>query len=314
MQLIRGLHNLLQSSLNFPDGSVLTIGNFDGVHLGHQQILKQLKKEALKLNLPSVVMIFEPLPIEFFNAKKAPVRLMNLREKVECLKETKLVDNVLLCKFNQAFADKSALEFVQELLVNRLNVKTLIIGDDFKFAKNREGDFSFLQSEGKKHGMKVIAQSTFKLEGERVSSTRIRQCLTENKLAETDKLLGRPFGFKGRVMHGKKLGRQLGFRTLNLNPKRNRMPVEGVYSVFVTGLADNKVAGIANIGVRPTINGVQPAIEIHLFDWNKDVYGKHVGVQLHQFIRAEQKFNGLEELKNQIQLDVITAKKLLEIE
>lgn len=314
MQLIRGLHNLSNSTADFEKGCVLTIGNFDGLHLGHQQVLQQLKKASEQLELPSVVLLFEPLPIEFFNAAKAPVRLMNLREKVDCFNRYKLVDKILLCKFNTEFSQQTAAEFVDELLVKKLNVKKLIIGDDFRFAKNREGDFYFLQQRGKKQGMEVVRQSTFEIEKQRVSSTRIRQCLTENKLAEAERLLGNPFGFKGRVIHGKKLGRQLGFRTLNLNPKRVKMPVEGVYSVYVTGLANKNIAGIANIGVRPTVDGLRPSIEVYLFNWKKDVYGVHVGVQLHQFIRPEQKFNGLDELKKQIQLDVQTAKQQLKID
>lgn len=313
MRLIRGLHNLLSSDYDSEQGCVLTIGNFDGVHLGHQQLLKQVKLAAEELNLPSVIMLFEPLPIEFFNAKEAPVRLMNLREKVDCSNHHQLVDFMLLCKFNQTFSQQTAVEFVDDLLIKKLNVKKLIIGDDFRFAKNREGDFDFLQQRCKSYGVEVVRQSTFTLDQQRVSSTRVRQCLTDNNLAEAERLLGCPFAFKGRVIHGKKLGRQLGFRTLNLNPKRNRMPVEGVYSVYVTGLADNAIAGVANIGIRPTVDGLRPSIEVHLFDWDKDVYGAHVGVQLHQFIRPEQKFNSLDELKNQIQLDVQTARHQLEI-
>jgi riboflavin kinase/FMN adenylyltransferase len=314
MQLIRGIHNLKNYQLDFSKGCVLTIGNFDGVHLGHLQVLTQLKKNADALDLPSVVMLFEPLPIEFFCPAKAPVRLMNLREKVDSFVASGLVDVMLVCKFDASFAKQSAKEFVQDLLVKKLQVKKLIIGDDFRFAKNREGDFKFLQEEGKQIKMEVEKQTTFMIENERVSSTRIRQVLSKYDLTEAENLLGSPFEFKGRVMHGKKLGRQLGFRTLNLNPKRNLMPVEGVYSVYVTGLAEHKVAGVANIGIRPTVDGLRPSIEVHLFNWEKEVYGAHVGVQLHQFIRPEQKFNGLDELKKQIQLDVKTAKNQLEID
>lgn len=313
MQLIRGTHNLKRHNKDLANGCVLTIGNFDGVHLGHKQVLRQLKKDAEQLGLPSMVMLFEPLPVEFFNSTKAPVRLMNLREKVDCFNSYQLVDKMLICRFNEKFAQQSAEDFIYELLYKKLKVKKLIIGDDFKFAKNRTGDFKLLQQEGKKIGMEVVQQNTFMLDEQRVSSTRIRQTLAEHDLPDAQRLLGSPFVFKGRVMHGKKLGRQLGFPTLNLDPKRKRMPVEGVYSVFVTGLTEQKVAGIANIGTRPTVNGIQPAIEVHLFDWNKDVYGEHVGIELHKFIRPEQKFKGLDELKQQIQLDVTKAKKLLEI-
>lgn len=313
MQLIRGIHNLASHKQDLEKGCVLTIGNFDGVHLGHQQILKQLNKHAIAMNLPSVVMLFEPLPIEYFSAKKAPVRLMNLREKINAFNQNNLVNKILLCKFNQQFAQQTAMEFVQELLVKQLNVKKLIIGDDFRFAKNREGDFNFLQQQGKKLGMQVEKQATFEIDGARVSSTRIRQCLANNNLSAANFLLNDCFSFNGRVIHGKKLGRQLGFRTLNLNPKRNKMPINGVYSVYVSGLAKENIAGIANIGIRPTVNGVQPAIEVHLFNWQKDVYGAHVGVHLHKFIRNEQKFSNLDDLKKQIKLDVKQAKYNLNI-
>ena len=317
MQLIRGLHNLDSNRSLLAKGCVLTIGNFDGVHLGHQKILSHLRQKSLKLNLPNVVMLFEPLPVEFFCATKCPVRLMNLREKLENLRESGLVDIVLLLKFNNEFANQSANNFVEQLLVNKLNVKKIIIGDDFKFAKNRSGDFAFLKNKGKELGMEVEQQPTFQITSQRVSSTRIRQTLLEHDLEQAKTLLGKPFEFRGRVIHGKKLGRQLGFRTLNLNPKRKKMPVEGVYSVYVTGLpgnsAEQEIPGIANIGIRPTIDGQRPSIEVHLFNWNTDVYGQYVSIKLHQFIRPEQKFNGLDELKAQIILDVKQAKKQLNL-
>ncbi len=311
MKLIRGLYNLASQHADLAKGCVLTIGNFDGVHLGHQQILKNLRKEADSQNLPSVVMLFEPLPVEFFNADKAPVRLMNFREKMNCLQQSGLVDVVLLCRFNHYFANQMPLDFIEGLLVGQLKVKKLIVGDDFKFGQHRAGNFQLLKQEGAKLGMIVEQHPTFEVAGERVSSTRVRQTLAQADLKQAAYLLGRPFAFQGRVMHGQKLGRQLGFRTLNLNPKRQKMPLSGVFSVTVTGLAEQPVAGVANIGIRPTINGLRPSIEVHLFDWQADVYGEHVCVTLHQFIRAEQKFNGLNELKIQITQDVEQAKQQL---
>ncbi|WP_024851742.1 bifunctional riboflavin kinase/FAD synthetase [Hydrogenovibrio kuenenii] len=313
MQLIRGLHNLNRMCDAFEKGCVLTIGNFDGVHLGHQRILGQVATDAKTAGLPSVVMLFEPLPIEFFAPERAPVRLMNLREKLDAFGQTD-VDYVLVCRFDERFAQMCANTFVEDLLVAKLNVKQLVVGDDFRFAKNREGSFQTLVEKGKEHGFVVDDMPTLLFQGDRVSSTRIRQALSAHDLDLVQALLNKPFYFKGRVIHGQRLGRQLGFRTLNLNPKRLQMPVEGVYTVYVSGLAENDWPGIANIGVRPTVDGLRPSIEVHLFNWTKDVYGSHVGVKLHQFIRSEMKFDSLDTLKAQIEQDVQQAKNILHID
>lgn len=313
MQLIRGLHNLPAVAETLKNGCVLTIGNFDGIHLGHQQVLDQVVSQAKALGLPSVVMLFEPLPIEFFAPNRAPVRLMNLREKLEGFRKTH-VDFVLVCRFDAEFANQTPKDFVEGLLVDRLHVKTLVVGDDFRFAKNRSGNFDYLYQQGKKLGFEVEDMSTLTVGVDRVSSTRIRQALAAHDLKLAQSLLNKPFSFKGRVIHGKKLGRQLGFRTLNLNPKRIQMPVEGVYTVYVTGLADQDWPGIANIGIRPTVDGLRPSIEVHLFNWTKEVYGKHVGVKLDHFIRSEMRFEDLDALKAQIVQDIARAKQMLKIE
>lgn len=313
MQLIRGLHNLNRMRDAFEKGCVLTIGNFDGVHLGHQRILDQVAADAKTANMPSVVMLFEPLPIEFFAPERAPVRLMNLREKLDAFGQTD-VDYVLVCRFDERFAQMCANTFVEDLLIAKLNVKQLVVGDDFRFAKNREGSFQTLVEKGKEHGFVVDDMPTLLFQGNRVSSTRIRQALSAHDLDLVQALLNKPFYFKGRVIHGQRLGRQLGFRTLNLNPKRLQMPVEGVYTVYVSGLAETDWPGIANIGVRPTVDGLRPSIEVHLFNWTTDVYGSHVGVKLHQFIRSEMKFDSLDALKAQIEQDVQQAKNILHID
>ena len=312
MQLIRGLHNLESCRANFADGCVLTIGNFDGIHLGHQTILQQVHDYALEEKLPSVVMVFEPLPNEFFAPEKAPVRLMNLREKLRAFQKTE-IDYVLVCHFDHHFAQLTAEAFVQLILQDGLNVKHLVVGDDFRFGKQRQGDFAFLQQCGQEHGFTVTDMNTFVVDGERVSSTRVRQALAKHDLAEAQALLGEPFYFHGRVIHGKKLGRQIGFRTLNLNPKRLQMPLEGVYTVMVSGIAETPWPGVANIGLRPTVDGVRPSIEVHLFNWDKEVYGAHVGIQIKDFIRSEMKFENLDQLVAQIRQDVEKAKNLLDL-
>lgn len=308
MHLIRGLHNLDSVQENFTQGCVLTIGNFDGVHLGHQEVLKSVLEEAAQKELPSVVMIFEPLPIEYFCAEKAPVRLMNLREKLQALSKTK-IDYVLLARFNQVFASRTADAFVEEILLTGLNVKHLVVGDDFRFGKGREGNFAFLKMRGAESDFSVNDIPTYRIRGERSSSTNVRAQLVKPDLEHAELLLGKPFGFNGRVIHGQKLGRQIGFRTLNLNPKREKMPVLGVFAVKVSGIADRDWEGVANIGVRPTVAGLRPSIEVHLFNWDKDLYGQHITVKLAKYIRPEMKFDGLEALVAQIQKDAEEAKE-----
>ncbi len=317
MQLIRGLHNLPIYQDRFKAGCVLTIGNFDGVHLGHQKVLDAVHDESQTLGLPSVVMIFEPLPIEFFAPDKAPVRLMNLREKLQAFQATD-IDYVVCVRFNQRFASLSCHEFVDEVLLKGLNTKHLVVGDDFRFGKNRQGDFAFLKQTGEQRGFSVDDMPTFGLSAERVSSTRVRAALAEQgmqnpNLAEAKRLMGKAFRFDGRVIHGQKLGRTIGFRTLNLNPKRIQMPVQGVFAVSVDGIADQPWPGVANLGLRPTVDGIRPSIEVHLFNWDKDVYGKHVGVTLEKFIRPEMKFDGLDALKNQIAADAQQAKEFFNL-
>lgn len=316
MRLIRGLHNLTQFSDVLTRGSVVTIGNFDGVHLGHQQVLDQVKTLALSQSIPSVVMVFEPLPIEFFSPASAPVRLMNLREKLRAFERVG-VDYVLCVAFNPVFAALTAAQFVQQVLVEGLHARHVVVGDDFRFGQGRCGDFGFLREQGNRYDFNVTAMPTYNLDGERVSSTRIRHQLRQAdgspNLPQANRLLGHDFRFEGRVIHGQKLGRKLGFPTLNLNPKRLQMPVSGVFAVRVAGLDSQPWPGVANIGVRPTVQGSRPSIEVHLFDWNKMVYGAHVEVQLEAYIRPEMKFNNLPELQAQIALDAAQARQLLKI-
>ena len=312
MRLIRGLHNLSAFQRVFENGSGVTIGNFDGVHLGHQAVLNQVNRQAKQQGLPSVAIIFEPLPIEFFTPDKAPVRLMNLREKLRAF-ESVGVDYVLCVAFNRSFAQLSAQRFVDSVLIRGLNVKHLVVGDDFRFGQHRQGDFALLAQQSRVYGFELSSMPTFCVDGERVSSTRIRSVLQTPDLAEAECLLGRTFSFEGRVIHGQKLGRTIGFPTLNLNPKRLQMPVNGVFAVYVAGLEQQAWPGVANIGVRPTVQGVRPSIEVHLFDWTKMVYGAHVEVRLEAFIRPEMKFNGLAELQAQIARDAAQARQLLKI-
>ncbi|KAA6208060.1 bifunctional riboflavin kinase/FAD synthetase [Avibacterium paragallinarum] len=304
MQLIRGLNHLPPA---LQQGCALTIGNFDGVHLGHQAVLRHLREKATALSLPMVVMLFEPQPSEYFMGDKAPPRLMRLRDKLSALADLG-VDYVVRIKFNRAFASLSAEQFIQEYLVQRLKVKFLSIGDDFRFGAGRQGDFALLQQAGEKYGFTVEDNCSFQLNEQRISSTAIRQALVEDDLALAQQLLGKPYCIYGRVVQGNKLGRTIGFPTANIRLQRQVNPVKGVYAVKVKLPNGAEYKGVANIGRRPTINGVKQLLEVHLFDFKQDIYGQPLQVELCDKIRDEVKFPSFDSLKEQIAKDVEVAK------
>lgn len=294
-------------------GCVVTIGSFDGVHLGHQQLLRQVVAKAADLALPSVVIVFEPQPHEFFSKEKAPARLMRLREKVQALFAAG-VDNVLCLRFNQQLRSLTANDFVEQVLVSGLGAKYLVIGDDFKFGCDRTGDFAELQRQGRKHGFTVVDTQTQLATTEhdgtdRISSTRIRALLETDKFDQAAALLGAPFSVAGRVIYGKQLGRTLGFPTANIGLGRYRSPVSGVYAVVL--LANGKrYDAVANVGVRPTVGGRnKPILEVHALTPTGNLYGEFVKVEFKLKIRQEIKFTSLDALKNQIAEDVSKAKQ-----
>ncbi|WP_300497045.1 bifunctional riboflavin kinase/FAD synthetase [uncultured Methylophaga sp.] len=303
-KIIRGLYNLP----NPAQGCVATIGNFDGVHLGHQAVLTQLAMKADMLNLPAVVITFEPQPFEYFVPEKAPARLSRFREKVEALRAYS-IQKLCVLRFNRQLAEMQAETFIQKLLVEGLNVRYLVVGDDFRFGKDRQGDFALLQQVGKQHGFQVVNMHTFAIEDMRVSSTRIREALQDGDLAVAEKLLGRPYRMSGRVAHGDKRGRKMGYPTANIHLHRAKVPLNGVYAVQLYGIDEEPVNGVANIGVRPTISGSDKALlEVHLFDFKRDIYGEHVQVYFLKKLREEQKFASLEQLIEQIHIDSAQAK------
>lgn len=304
MKFIRGIHNLNEQHR----GCVLTIGNFDGVHRGHQALMSRLCEEGRKRNLPVVVMVFEPQPLELFAGDKAPARLTRLREKLRYMAEAG-VDKVLCVRFDRRFAALSAQRFISDLLVEKLDVKYLAVGDDFRFGAGRQGDFLLLQNAGAEYGFEVVSTETFCDGGKRISSTAVRQALAVDDLALAQSLLGHPFTISGRVVHGDALGRTLGFPTANLPLRRSVSPVKGVYAVEVRGLTPEPLPGVANIGTRPTVKGLRQQLEVHLLDINMDLYGRHIDVVLKQKIRNEQRFASLEALKEQIANDVVTARQ-----
>ncbi|EAR61479.1 bifunctional riboflavin kinase/FAD synthetase [Neptuniibacter caesariensis] len=298
MELIRGLHNLREKHR----GCVATIGNFDGVHLGHRQVLAQVKAKAQELGLPSVVITFEPQPREFFAGDKAPPRLTRFSEKYRLL-QAEGMDRHLCLTFNERLRSMTAEQFVEELLLRGLAVEHFVVGDDFRFGCDRSGDYEMLSQAGERHGFTVVNTETFLSEEERVSSTRLRHVLEANDLATAAALLGRPYTVSGRVMHGQKLGRQLGVPTANVRMHRFPCPLRGVYAVEVTGQT-LKAQGVCNVGLRPTVCGQQPVLETHLFDFDKDIYGQLLTVEFKQFIREERKFDGIDQLKEQIFKDI----------
>ena len=305
MELIRGLHNLRPRHR----GCVATIGNFDGVHLGHQAVLGQLADKADEFAVPAVVITFEPQPQEYFSHGDIPPRLTRFREKLRALRRFS-VDRVLALQFNQALAELSAQQFVQQVLLNGLDIRYLVVGDDFRFGKGRSGDFAMLLQVGKEHGFEVVNMHTFSQGGVRVSSTRIREALQRGDLTEAEQMLGRPYRMSGRVAHGNKLGRTIGFPTANIFLHRKQTPVDGVFAVEMFGIDGEPVAGVANVGTRPTVDeaGTRSLLEVHLFDFDGDIYWQHVHVDFLHRIREERRFESFDALKAQILKDADEAR------
>lgn len=303
-----------------PAPHAVTIGNFDGVHLGHQAILGQVKEAAQRLNLTSCAVTFEPHPRELFSPLSAPTRLSSLREKCELLIENGM-QRVQVLRFNRAFAALSADEFIDRVLVKGLNAKWVMIGDDFCFGAKRSGDFAHLKRAGEQLGFEVHAMPTVKAgQGEkamRVSSSAVRELLSGGDVVRAARLLGRPYSISGRVVHGDKLGRQLGWPTANVQMKHNRPPLTGIYAVRIEGLrAHNKgmlLDGVASLGVRPTVtNSGQVKLEVYIFDFDQDIYGQHIRIDFLQKIRDEEKFSSLDALKAQIARDADDARAFLQ--
>ena len=303
MELIRGIHNLRSEHV----GCVLTIGNFDGVHRGHQAVLSRLQEQAVQLGLPSCVMVFEPQPLEFFAREKAPARLSRLRDKYEAIAALN-IDRLLCVKFDHVFAELTAAEFIEQILVRKLAVRFLVIGDDFRFGLQRRGDFALLVEAGRQYGFQVLSTDTLLHDQQRVSSTLLREALREGRLEDVTHMLGHPYTITGRVAHGAKLGRTIGFPTANIHLKRLVVPVQGVYAVQVL-IADAIHFGVANIGFRPTVNGTRSQLEVHIFDFKGDLYGKQLQIQVCHKLRDEQKFPSFPALQTQITMDARQARQ-----
>ena len=306
MLLIRGLHNLRAEHRD----CVATIGNFDGVHLGHQAVLAALESRARAAGLPSLVIVFEPQPLEFFRPEQAPARLTRLREKLEAIAACG-IDRVLLIRFDARFAAIEPQAFVREVLIDGLGIRHLYVGDDFRFGRQRQGDFAMLARMGAEHGFGVESLATVADDGERISSTRIREALEQGDLDHAARCLGRRYRIAGRVAHGNKRGRTIGFPTMNVGLLRRSTPLRGVYAVQVHCLETRPLFGVANLGNRPTLAGDDRfLLEVHLLDWAGDAYGRHVEVDFVARIRDERRFESFDALREQIQRDVREARAM----
>ena len=314
MYLIRGIGNIEAFNKKFPSRSMSgTIGNFDGLHLGHQAILNQVKDKARESSSASLVFFTEPHASEYFAAKdensNPPPRICPWREKVKLLKNFG-IDFAFFLQFNKSLKTMTPKSFLDDVLA-QLKLKHLIIGDDFRFGAHRAGDFELLKSWGKSNGTDVIANETVLCDGVRVSSTWIREALLSSDFDLAKKLLGRPYTFSGKVVYGQQLGKTIGVPTANLWIPKQRLPIAGVYAVRCL-LGRKSFNGIANMGIRPTVDGSKPVLEIHIFNFSESIYGQRLTVEFKNKLRDEKKFDNIDLLKEQILKDISQAKKILE--
>ncbi|WP_018076500.1 bifunctional riboflavin kinase/FAD synthetase [Thiobacillus denitrificans] len=290
----------------------VTIGNFDGLHLGHQAMLARLQDVAQTRGLPSCVLSFEPHPREFFAPEQAPARLSSLREKAECLQQLG-IDRLHVFRFDRAFSTLTAGAFIERVLGHTLQARYVLVGDDFRYGAKRAGDFTLLESLGQSLGFDAEFLPTVEVAGERASSTAVRNALAAGQLEHAARLLGRPYSISGRVVHGDKLGRDIGFPTANIQLRHNRPPLMGIFAVELYGLNGAPLRGVASLGKRPTVKGANavPVLEVHLFDFDADIYGRRVRVSFLHKLRDEEKYPDLDSLVAQIRRDVDNAKHYL---
>lgn len=305
---MRFYRSLQQLSPDF-HGCVATIGNFDGVHLGHQCVFSHLQEKAGAHGLPATVISFEPLPSEYF-LPNPPTRIYPLRDKMRVLKSVG-IDQFICIRFDARFAAMEAEDFVQGILLDQLKTRYLAVGDDFRFGRQRKGDFELLKRMGQSQGMEVLDTPTCEQDNQRISSTRIRQALEAGDIQAANKLLGHNYSLSGRIRHGDKLGRTIGFPTLNMRLPDNLALRKGIYAVKVSGLSEQPLYGAANLGKRPTVNGTDMRLETHLFDFDQTVYGQYVCIEPLAFIRPEEKFDSIDTMQQQIQQDCNQIKDLI---
>ena len=308
MQLIRGIHNIRPEHF----GCVATIGNFDGVHLGHSEIIKRLRRMSAERGVPTMLVLFEPQPAEFFVRGPVPARLTRLREKFHLLAQ-RGVDRLMVLRFNRELAAMPPERFVAELLVGKLGIQALIIGDDFRFGSGRGGDFVMLHSLAERYQFHMEQTMPFLFIGKRISSTYIRGLLHQGYYHEATRMLGHPYCIEGRVVHGHKRGREWGFPTINLDLHRRKSPIAGIFAVKVHGLRANALPGVGYVGSRPTIDDPRFVLEVHLFDYDEECYGEYVGVEFIDKIRDDIKFESFAAMAAQIGRDCVSARGILSI-
>ncbi len=306
MQLIRGLQRFQNQA-----GCVATIGNFDGLHLGHQQLVDRMLSASKQHGLPSTLISFNPLPHEFFAQSNAPARINGFRDRYQSAAALG-IERYLLLNFDQAMADLSPQTFIETVFINTLGVKHLVVGDDFRFGHRRKGDVTHLQQAGEKHGFTVEQVATVTQGTVRISSSEIRAHLANGRLDEAAAMLGRPYTISGRIIHGEKVGRQLGFATANVALGKHRPPTRGVFAVQAVHKETGKqYRAVANLGERPTIGGRKLLLEVHCLDENPDLYGQHLQVEFMHYLRGERKFDSLDDLKQAIAADADAARQKL---
>lgn len=310
--------HLVRTAASFPfrrvaRGSVATIGSYDGLHLGHQKLLERVLAIAQGRQLPSIVMSFEPTPKEFFAAEQPPARLMRFREKFDALAAAG-VDLFFCPPFDRRMRSLPADTFIRQLLVQAMNVRHLVIGDDFRFAQGRQGTVEHLRRAAGALGFELHQVPSVVVDGERVSSTAIREALWNGQLKRAGKLLGRHYGMSGKVVRGDNLGRKLGFPTANVDLRRRQSPVMGIFAARVRGLSPEPLDAVASVGTRPTFGGTKPLLEVHIFDFDRTIYGRYIHVDFIARLRSEQKFADEQSLIEQMHRDAASAKELLKEE
>jgi riboflavin kinase / FMN adenylyltransferase len=306
MELVRGLHNISHRH----QGCVLTVGNYDGVHLGHQQMIGVLKARAAQLRSAATVLVFEPSSKEFIDPLGAPPRLTRWREKCLAL-AAQGVDRLVTLRFDECVRAMTPRAFVDELIVARLGTRHMVVGHDFRYGSNAGGTIESLRAAGEAHGFGVEEMAPFVFDGVRVSSTVVRERLEFADYSGAARLLGRPYRMMGRVVQGRQLGRTLGFPTANLRLMRRKSPVWGILAVWTHGIGSRPLPGVASLGTRPTINGIEPLLEVHVFDFSGDLYGRGIEVEFVAKLRDEVKFDSLEAMVVQMKIDGARARDLL---
>lgn len=307
--------HLVRTAASFPfrrvaGGSVATIGSYDGLHLGHRKLLERVLTLAHDERLPSLVMSFEPTPKEFFAASSPPARLMRFREKFDALAAAGV--DVFFCPpFDRRMRSLAADTFIRQLLIQAMNVRHLVIGDDFRFASRREGTVEHLRRAASALGFELHQAPSVIIDGERVSSTAIREALWTGDLERAGKFLGRHYSMSGKVVRGDNLGRKLGFPTANVDLRRRQSPVMGIFAARVRGLAAEPLDAVASVGTRPTFGGQVPLLEVHIFDFDQQIYGRYIHVDFIARLRSEQKFADEQALIEQMHRDAARAKEVL---